>query len=327
MELRHIRYFVAVAEELHFGRAADRLHISQPPLSQQIQNLERELGVELLKRTKHSVQMTEAGRVFLEEARHVLGDAAHAMEAAKRAGRTDSGRLSVGFGPSPEGGLLKRVLAVFLGRYSDVHLELHSLYTQEQVDALTRREIQVAFPLLPIPHRGLIVEPITIEPLVVALPSGHPLAELDPLPLARLKEESFIFFTRAVAPSYYDLVIAACRKAGFAPRVTHEESHVYPVLALVAARLGVAVLPEPASTSRKEGVVYRAIAPPTPTVEMGLAYRRDDPSKILASFRDVVREVVRDEWSARPFAPGIRDCGPFEPLRRPETTGPKRRSA
>src|SRR5207253_3595109 len=138
MELRHFRYFVAVAEELHFGHAAARLHISQPPLSHQIHDLERELGVELFRRTRRSVALTEAGRLFLEQARQVLGSAEHAVEIAQKASRAEIGKLSIGFGPTTENGMLKPVLSLFLARHPSVQLDLHNLYTQEQLEGLAR---------------------------------------------------------------------------------------------------------------------------------------------------------------------------------------------
>lgn len=304
LELRHLRYFVAVAEELHFGRAADRLHISQPPLSHQIQDLERELGVELFRRNRRSVTMTEAGRLFLEEARHVLGDADHAVEIAHKAARGEVGRLTIGCGPAPEIHILERVLRVFVTRHPDVQIELQSLYTQEQVEALGRRQIQVAFPLLPIPHRGLVVEIIGEEPLVVALPTRHRLSAQDRISLAALREESFVLISREVGPSFHDLVLRSCQEAGFTPNVAHEATRVPTVLGFVAAGLGISLHPGSVASSRPEGVVFRTLSPRAPTIEIGMAYRRDESSSILSAFAEVVREVARQRrprpvWAAR----------------------------
>ena len=309
MELRHLRYFVAVAEELHFGRAADRLHISQPPLSHQIQNLERELGVELLHRTKRTVRLTAVGQLFLEEARHVLREAEHAVEVAQKASRGEIGRLSVGFGPTPESGFLRKVLALFLARHPDVRLDLRSLYTQEQVEALANRRIQVALPLLPIPSRGLVVERIGTEPVVVALPYGHPLAMRHRVAVSSLQNESFILISRAIG-GFYDLVVGACRQAGFTPRITHEASHVYTVLGFVAAGLGVTLVPNSVATNPRDGVVYRPLRDPALSVELGLAYRRDDPSATLSAFLDVVREVAHAEQRGYPAASAGAKLGP-----------------
>jgi DNA-binding transcriptional LysR family regulator len=303
VELRHLRYFVAVAEELHFGRAATRLHISQPPLSHQIQDLERELGVELLRRNRRSVALTEAGRLFLEEARQVLGDAQHAVEIAHKAGRGEVGRLSIGCGPAPQSWILERVLSVFLARHPDVRIELHSLYTQDQVDALGARRIQIAFPLLPIPHRGLVVERIGEERLVVALPVGHRLASADSISLVDLRNEPFVTVSREVGPSFYDLVLRACGEAGFIPTIAHEASRVVPVLGFVAAGLGISLQPEGVGSGHQEGVVFRALPPRTPAIQIGIAYRRDDSSPALSAFLDVVREVAAQRRPRPIWAP------------------------
>jgi DNA-binding transcriptional LysR family regulator len=292
LELRHLRYFVAVAEELHFGHAATRLHISQPPLSHQIQDLERELGVALFLRSRRSVTLTEAGRLFLEEARHVLGDAQHAMDTAKKAARGEIGRLSVGFGPTPENGLLNAVLSLFLARHPDVQLELHNLYTQEQVEGLAHRRIDVGFPLLPISNRALAVERIGVEPVRVVLPVRHPLASQTRIALADLRAESFVLVAREVGPGFYDLLQSSCDAAGFTPTVAHEARHVMTVLGFVAAGLGITLLPGAVSAACPAGVVFRPLHR-APVVEVGLAYRPDDVSLPLLAFLDVVREVSR----------------------------------
>jgi DNA-binding transcriptional LysR family regulator len=293
LELRHLRYFVAVAEELHFGHAAARLHISQPPLSHQIRDLERELGVSLFQRTRHSVCLTEAGRLFLEEARQVLGNAEHAVETAKKAARGEIGRLSVGFGPTPENGLLQRVLSLFIARHPDVSLELHSLYTNEQLEALAQRQIDVCFPLLPISNRDFRVERIGAEPVGVALPTQHPLANKSRIALAELSQESFVLVSREVG-GFYDFVLDACARAGFAPTVTHEARHVLTALGFVAAGLGVTLLPGAVGAACPPGVVFRPLHH-APVVELGLAYRPNDSSRALHAFLDVVREASRQK--------------------------------
>jgi DNA-binding transcriptional LysR family regulator len=288
-----LRYFVAVAEELHFGHAAARLHMSQPPLSHQIRDLERELGVALFQRTRHSVSLTEAGRLFLEEARQVLTDAKHAVETVKKAARGEIGRLSVGFGPTPENGLLQRVLSLFIARHPEVDLELHSLYTNEQLEALAQRQIDVGFPLLPISNRDFLVERIGAEPVGVALPSQHRLATKSRLALAELRQESFVLVSREVG-GFYDFVLEACASAGFAPTVTHEARHVLTALGFVAAGLGVTLLPGAVGAACPPGVVFRPLHRP-PVVGLGLAYRPNDSSRALLAFLDVVREASRQK--------------------------------
>jgi DNA-binding transcriptional LysR family regulator len=305
VELRHLRYFVAVAEELHFGHAATRLHISQPPLSQQIHDLERELGVELLHRNRRSVSLTEAGRLFLGEARQVLGNAEHAVEIVKRASRGEIGRLSIGFGPTPENGILKDVLSLFVARHPDVDLELHSLYTQEQVEALEHETIDVGFPLLPIANRDLITERIGVERVVTALPSHHRLASRSRIALADLRDEPFILISRDVG-GFYGVIVEACQRAGFTPVVKHEVRHILTLLGCVAAGLGVTLLPDAVAGASPPGVLFRPILPRTPTVEIGVAYRRNGGSPALAAFVEVIREVAGHQRTRLACASGGR---------------------
>jgi DNA-binding transcriptional LysR family regulator len=285
MELRHLRYFVAVADELHFGRAAEKLHISQPPLSHQIQDLERELGVELFHRTRHFVALTEAGRAFLEEVRRILQDTDHAVMTARKAGNGEVGRLSVGFGPSCEAGVL-RMLKAFLSRHPNVVLDLHDLRSRVQIQALVDRRIDVAFPILPIAHRDLASETITAGAPVVALPVAHPLARATQIRLRDLHSDPFV----RVSPDggFHDFVLSACAQAGFAPSVAHEAGHVLTVLGLVGAGLGVAILP--GALRPAEGVEFRTLTD-APPVQFGVAYRRHETSPLLIAFLEVVRDV------------------------------------
>lgn len=292
MDLRHLRYFVAVAEELHFGRAAEKLHISQPPLSHQIRDLERDLGVELFHRTRHVVVLTEAGRLFLAEARHVLSDAEHAVGVAQKAARGEIGRLSVGFGPAPENGVLQRVLAMFLSRHPNVSLDLRHLYTTEQIESLASRQIHVALPLLPITHKDVVAESIGSERLVVAFPAEHPLASRNRLDLADLRNERFVRVSPERGRAYCELVTRSCEETGFNPEVTHEADDVIAVLGFVAAGLGVSILPESLRNVRADGIAFRPLHH-GPSVEIGLAYRRDESSRILLSFLEVAREIGR----------------------------------
>jgi DNA-binding transcriptional LysR family regulator len=292
MELRHLRYFVAVAGELHFGRAAAKLNISQPPLSQQIQDLERELGVELLHRTRRFVALTEAGRVFLEEARRILEEADHAVATARKAGRGEAGQLSIGFGHASAAGILGRILSAFRERHPTVTVDLHTLHSVEQVDALVNRRIDVAFPILPVSHRNIAAEAIGTEPLIVALPSDHPQARNRWIALADLRPESFIRLSPSAAPMFHDLIQKACAGAGFVPAVVHEAGHILTVLGLVGAGLGVAVVPGWLRTRPSDGVVFRSLSG-APTIKIGVAYRRRDSSPLLPAFLDVVRSASR----------------------------------
>jgi DNA-binding transcriptional LysR family regulator len=291
MELRHLRYFVAVAEELHFGRAAARVRIAQPPLSQQIRQLEQELGVTLFTRANRRVDLTSAGRAFLEEATRVLTQAEQAVRTAQRASRGEIGRLAIGFVPSADLDVLPRVLRVWKARFPYVEIELHSLLPPAQVDALRDDRLQIGFLRLPVDASGLVVAPILREPLLAALPRGHRLARSARVRLADLAEETMILFPSHVAPEYHDVFLGACRRAGFTPKVLHPGS-MQTNLGLVSAGLGVALMPASIRNLRRAGVVYRPLAPPVPQVEMAIAYRRDARSTVLAAFLDVLHEVV-----------------------------------
>ncbi len=291
MELRHLRYFVAVAEELHFGRAAARVRIAQPPLSQQIRQLEQELGVTLFNRTRRRVELTPAGRAFLEDVRRVFGQVELAVRTAQRASRGEIGQLALGFVPSADLDVLPRVLRVWSARFPTVEIELYTLLPRAQLEALRDGHIQLGFLRLPVDERGLVLESIQREPLLAALPQGHRLARSARVRLGDLAGETMILFPRHIAPGYYDLYIRACRHAGFTPRVLHPGS-MQTNLGLVSAGLGVALMPASIRNLRRAGVVYRALAPPVPHVEMAVAYRRDHRSAVLPAFLRVLREVV-----------------------------------
>ena len=293
MELRHLRYFVAVAEELHFGRAAARVRIAQPPLSQQIKQLEQELAVTLFTRTKRRVELTAAGRAFLAEVRRVLAQTEHAVETAQRADRGEIGPLAIGFVPSADLDVLPRALRTWTARFPDVELALHPLSPGGPMDAVRDGRVHVNFVRLPVEGEdGLVVESIQREPLVAALPRAHRLAGLARVKLADLADDTMILFPRDVAPRYYDVYVGACRRAGFTPRVLHPGS-MQTNLGLVSAGLGVALMPASIRNLRRRGVVYRPLAPPVPWVEMAVAYRSDERSSVVRAFLDVVRGLGR----------------------------------
>jgi DNA-binding transcriptional LysR family regulator len=292
MELRHLRYFVAVAEELHFSRAAARLHIAQPPLSQQIRRLEGDLGVALFSRTRRRVELTPAGRALLEEARRVLAQADRAARIARRAGAGAIGQLALAFVPSADLDLLPRVLRLWRGRFPDVELDLQVLLPVAQMEALAAGRIQVGLLRLPVAaDRAVVVEPIQSEPLVAVLPRRHRLARRSRVRLADLAGDTIMMFPRHVAPGYYDVMISAFRDAGFTPSVFHPGT-MQTNLALVSAGLGASLLPSSIRNLRRAGVVYRPLMPPVPRAELAVAYRRDERSAVLPAFLDLVRAVA-----------------------------------
>jgi DNA-binding transcriptional LysR family regulator len=292
MDLRHLRYFITVAEELHFRRAAERLHLAQPSLSQQIHGLENELGVQLLNRTRRRVQLTQAGRRFLEEARRTLAQAERAVRIAQQTSRGEIGLLSIGFVPAADYTVFPKLLPAFRRHHPGVQLMLRTLSSMAQVEALRDGLIDIGFLRRPADDKALAVQSILREPLVVALPAAHPLSALREVPLLALAKERYIFFPREMAPSFYDLVVSRCHEAGFSLNVTHEAEHFQTMLGLIASGLGVALVPNSVRTLGKRGVRFRQLPAPVPHVELAMAYRRDDDSDLLRAFLNTARDVL-----------------------------------
>lgn len=293
MELRHLRYFVTVAEELHFGRAAARLFIAQPPLSQQIQQLERELGVMLFARTSRRVQLTPAGTAFLAEARQILTHLTTAAETAKRAARGETGWLGIGFAASATYDLLPAVLHDFRAAFPEVALSLQELNAAEQAVALREKTIHLGFARPYAPQPEAVVNTVQREPFLVALPTLHRLTSLNSLMLAALAEEPFISFPEDPKPSYAEVVRLACESAGFAPRVVQEVREMQTALSLVAAGFGVALLPASVKHLHRDGVAYRPLEEPAPRTELAVVSRLDDPSPASQNFLAIVQAQVK----------------------------------
>jgi len=293
MELRHLKYFVAVAEEAHFGRAARRLFISQPPLSRQIRDLEEEVGVVLLERGRDGVRLTDAGRQFLEGARQTLVQAERTVALAKNAAEGKSGFLSIGYIPTGDLGVIPKVLLPFRKRYPRIELELRSLAVMPQIEELRRERIHLGFLRLPVHAPDLRIEHVHSESLLVALQEGHPLSRRSRVSLSQLASEDFLVFPRRLAPTYYDEIISFFRKAGFSPKIGHEVESLQTQLALVSAGLGFALLPASVREIRRSGVVYRDLAEPFLKVDMAVATLDRKPSENLQRFLDVVRHCYR----------------------------------
>jgi DNA-binding transcriptional LysR family regulator len=283
VELRHLRYFLAVAEELHFGRAAEHLHIVQPALSKQIAALEKELGVRLLERTKRRVELTEAGRAFLDDARNVLTQADLAADRARSAGRGERGVLVVGFIPPALNSVLPLALNRYRGEHPDVRLVLRELSNRAALDGVLSDRIHISFVRVPFADHGLCCEPVYEEPVVVALPSDHPLAALEAVPLAALCDEAFVMIPRNQEPELHDYYIALCQEAGFSPHLVHEVSATLVGVGLVASGVGVAFVPSSTRVMSRVGVTYRPLRDPTPRFRLAAVWRPDaDP--LLKSF-------------------------------------------
>ena len=293
MELRHLRYFVAVAEEGHVTRAAERLGIQQPPLSQQIQALERELDAQLFRRKPRGVELTPAGRALFDEARAILARVDEAVAATKRAAQGEAGRIGIGFTSSASfHPFVPRTIRAFREAQPLVALALEESGTTELVAALRAQAIDAAFVRSPVGESDdLFVRPLFDEKMVAALPSGHRLSGAgDDLPLAALADETFILYRRPVGPGLHDAIIAACDRAGFSPKIGQEAPRMLSTLSLVAAGLGVTVVPASMSRLEAEGVVYRPIDPSAQlTAPLNLAYRRDEISAAVRRFVALVQ--------------------------------------
>jgi DNA-binding transcriptional LysR family regulator len=285
VELRHLRYFVAVAEELHFGKAAERLHIVQPALSKQILLLERELGVQLLERTKRHVQLTHAGVAFLEDARRTLAQAEMAVEHAHLAGRGERGVLRIGFIAPAVYHLLPRTLRAYRTSFPDVRLRLSEVSNRAAIDGVTSGHLDLAFVRLPI-EDDLRLCRVTVseEPVMLALPAGHELAEQAEVDLRWVAKESFVMISRAQEPALYDHYVAWCLEAGFSPQVVHEVDRTHVAVGLVAGGMGVAFVPTCAQAMAHPGVAYRPLREPAPRLVMGALWRSDGGSAVLAGF-------------------------------------------
>lgn len=290
MELRHLRYLVAVAEELHFGRAAIRLNISQPPLSQQIRQLEEELCVQLFERNKREVRLTDAGKRLVNEAHRVLGQIDHFSRVAAQAGEGEIGHLSVGV-PGGVNEILVDTLRLLAKRHPGVRVELQYMTTGMQIDALRESRIQVGFLNLPVQEPTLALESVRKEPLWLAMPKTHPLGRFRRVPLSALKNQGVILFPRRVAPGLHDAITGMCRNAGVSLNAIHETDSVIASLTLVSADLGVAFC-TPSVRRLWPDISFRPLQSSV-QVEQAVAYRRDAQSPVLDTFLSVVRQVVK----------------------------------
>lgn len=292
MELRHLRYFVAVAEELHFGRAAARLAIVQPSLSQQIKQLEDEMGFPLLHRTQRSVALTDAGRVFLGEARKILAEVQEAKRVAQRAYRGEVGRLVVGYISSSTYDLLPWMLHAYRERFPQVEVALHELTTIEQIRALEEERIQVGLMRLPISTPLVNVEVVRREPIVCVLPQAHPLASRERIPITVLEHEPFVLQANQRGLGYFIQLMKLFLSAGFSPNVVQEVNEMHAIVGLVAAGIGVSLVPLSTRNIRSQGVVYRELEGETLITEMAVGWLRDTHSAVVQNFLTVVRETM-----------------------------------
>jgi DNA-binding transcriptional LysR family regulator len=313
MDLRHLRYFVALAEELNFSRAAGRVHLSQPALSQQIQKLEGELGVALFQRTKHRVELTQAGQVLLKGARQVLVQVEQSARAAREAGGVQRSQLRVGFPEYVNHTPVADILETFQRRYPYVELKEHEMFTLQQtlqqIGELRDGKLDVGFLLAPVEEEALEFEHVLSIELVAVIPQEHPLAAEREVALRDLAGERIILFSRRFHPGCYDYIVRCCKEAGFIPKVAQRnEPQLYSGAAtyrMVSSGAGIGIVAHPlVSDSRPAGVVFKSLREPTPKLSLVAAWRSNDLSSNLRAFLEVVREFVPVEaWSSNSLAP------------------------
>jgi DNA-binding transcriptional LysR family regulator len=293
MDLRRVRYFVAVAEELHFRRAAERLHLAQPGLSQQVRKLEVELGVDLLYRTKRGVSLTAAGSLFLDEARRLLRHADEAARTARNARVGTIGRLRLGHVVDAVPAVLPRAIAAFAANYPGIEIVPEAVPARRAVEDVRNGRLDIAVVALPAPATGMKVTPFAVERTVAAVADRHVLSGRSEIAIADLEDMPLVLLPRATNPPLYDGVIAACRSAQVAPRLLEmAEPLVEHALLIVASGLGIALLPASVSERyRTVGVTFRPLAAPAPMTELAFVTRAEEGQVAVAAFLRVTREL------------------------------------
>jgi DNA-binding transcriptional LysR family regulator len=289
VELRHLRYFVALADVLNFGRAAAHLRIAQPSLSHQIRQLETELQAGLLVRTTRRVQLTEAGRLFLEQAREILAHADRAAVVARRANRGEMGTLRVGCAHWMDSARILSSLGSFHDRNPGIHFDLHSMSAPLQIAALRDERLDVGYVRPPVNEPSLDSEILLREPFVVALPARHRLVARERIAVSDLASEAFILLPREEAPIFHDLVLEACREAGFVPNVAHEIGSPQMVLGLVATGVGISLVPASVCRARPRGVAFRPLGRSPRVLQTAIAWRREHAAPPLIGFLETAR--------------------------------------
>lgn len=290
METRQLRYFLAVAEELNFGRAASRLHISQPPLTRQIQQMEEDLGVKLFMRTPKGVELTPAGTLLLEDASNILALLQRAQERTRLAGKGYLGRIDVGIFGSAMLNVIPRLLLTFRNLYPDVVMSLHNLNKAQQIDALRDRRLTIGFNRIIPEFDDIVIERVLTERILVAINRSHKLAYLREIPLSDIAYAPLIVFPNQSRPSFADDIISLCHSEGFQPQIVQEVEDVVTAVSLVSSGFGISLVPESGANLKLPGVVYRPLKKdPTPSVDLSCIYRKGDTSPLLHAFLEIIR--------------------------------------
>jgi DNA-binding transcriptional LysR family regulator len=292
MELRQLRYFIAVAEELHFTRAALRMHIGQPPLSQAIQTLEEDLGAQLFERTKRSVKLTTAGELFLIDARRILAMTESARATAQKAALGETGELRIGFTFStPFTSLFSHVIKQYRAGYPEVKLSFHEMSTNRQLEHIENQQLDLGFIRPPngateesMKLHHLRLNKLRSDPLMVVLPNTHALSKKKKIALKELAEESFIMYPHKAGTGIYPQVMRLCQALGFTPRVAHEVGEASTIIGLVAADCGISILPGSFDRLQMEGVCYRPISDSNAKTSLLLARPRSAANPLIEAF-------------------------------------------
>lgn len=286
MNLRSLSCFIALAEELNFGRAAKRLNMSQPPLTQHIKKLEQKLGAQLFERTKRSVRITEVGSALLETARTLIAQAEGLPHLAQKASVEGCGYLRAGFVASAIFNKTRHLYTKLSSNSSGILTMWHEMNSAEQIEALHTEKLDIAFVYLPIDSDGLEVVPIIRDPLVIAVPEDNPIAKHRKVALSRLKRESFVLPPRHLSPGMYDHMLAACHAEGIIPKVPHQPRHLLSILSLVSMGAGVSILPRSLAAAKFPGVTFVEFSRNVPSIEIAAVWSKTNKSIILAKAID-----------------------------------------
>jgi DNA-binding transcriptional LysR family regulator len=295
IELRHIRYFLTIVEEMNFGRAAERLNIAQPGLSQQIKALENILGATLIDRSRRQMQLTLAGEIFAKEAAKVLAQVDVAARGAVRAARGEVGRLAVGYvGSAAFSGVLHQVVGDYRRQHPMVELDIADMEMVRQIEALADGRLDIAFirPPIDMPEE---IATLTLlqEELLIALPASHPMAARDIVTLASLRDETFVIPQHAPRVSFHRHTTVACQAAGFEPKLGPRGHDFLTIISIVSVGLGIALVPRSVSNIRAQGVTFRPLADVSPKAELSVAYRRSDTSPVVRGFINATRQLLK----------------------------------
>lgn len=297
MELRHLRYFVAVAEELHFGKAAERLYTSQPSVSQQIKQLECELGVELLERTKTYVKLTPGGHAFLSQVRSILAGVERAVEIARRTQSGESGKIAIGLSTPSLYENPPTIVRAFRTKWSDVQVSIQVISSDLQPGALLREEIDIGFLNLSVSDPKLSLIQLSSAPFYIGLPENHSSAALEEVEPSALAEDGFILSPRERDPELFDELVEFCHSAGFTPKIVEQLTPFPTILGLIATGVGVAFISPSLKTMAPPGVLVKRLAGCVPHLRLNLAYRKNEPSPIVHNFLQLATDRLKRSQS------------------------------